>query len=399
MEENNAILLKAEEYVFQLFKEKLATHLIYHNFNHTNDVVEAAKLNAEGSSINEKDMELLLLAAWFHDTGFIIKSDGHEEESASLVIDFLEKENYDQGEIEKIKLAILSTKMPQNPKTKIEEILCDADLSNLGRKSYPEKSELLRIEWEGDGLQTYTNEDWLAFEIEFLTNHRFHTRFAQLKYNDQKIANIVRLKSKQKQKEDKSGLAEEKLKVKKEELQFKKQKSDLPERGIETMFRVTLRNHINLSAIADNKANIMLSINAIIISITISTLVPSFDTNPKLILPTGLLLLVCITTIIFATLSTRPKVTSGVFTKEDIKNKVSNLLFFGNFHDMSLKEFDWGMKEMMKDKAFLYGSMIKDFYYLGKVLSKKYRFLRICYFVFMYGLIIAVLTFVISFVF
>ena len=113
------------------------------------------------------------------------------------------------------------------------------------------------------------------------------------------------------------------------------------------MYRTAYRTHVNLSSIADNKANIMLSINAIIISITISTLVPNFESNEKLILPTIVLLVVCLGSIIFATLSTRPKVTEGKVTRSDIEQKRSNLLFFGNFYNMPLEDFHWGMTEML----------------------------------------------------
>lgn len=168
-------------------------------------------------------------------------------------------------------------------------------------------------------------------------------------------------------------------------------------RGVETMYRTTYRTHVNLSSIADNKANIMLSINAIIVSITVSTLVPNFSNNPKLIIPTLLLLLVCLTSIVFATLSTMPKVTEGIFTREDISQKRSNLLFFGNFYNMKMEDFHWGMMEMIKDSDFLYSSMTRDLYFLGKVLAKKYSYLRTCYRIFMYGLITAVLAFAIAF--
>src|SRR5690606_38404185 len=167
-------------------------------------------------------------------------------------------------------------------------------------------------------------------------------------------------------------------------------------RGVETMYRTAYRTHVNLSAIADNKANIMLSINAIIISIIVSTLVPTFGTNPKLILSTAILVLVCLVAMVFATLSTRPKVTEGRVTRDDIINRKANLLFFGNFYKMPLEEYDWGMKEMIKDSDFLYTTMTKDLYFLGIVLAKKYRYLRYCYAVFMYGLINAVFAFAVS---
>jgi hypothetical protein len=97
--------------------------------------------------------------------------------------------------------------------------------------------------------------------------------------------------------------------------------------------------------------------------------------------------------IIFATLSTRPKITHGTFTKEDIKTKKANLLFFGNFYNSKLVDFEWGMNEMMKDKDFLYGAMIRDLHSLGRVLNKKYRYLRLTYNIFMFGMILSVILF------
>ncbi|MBK7410450.1 MAG: hypothetical protein IPJ40_21750 [Saprospirales bacterium] len=164
------------------------------------------------------------------------------------------------------------------------------------------------------------------------------------------------------------------------------------------MYRTTYRTHITLSSIADNKANIMMSITAIVISISVSTLVPKFETMPKLQVPTIFLLAVCLISMIFATLSTRPKVTTGTFTREDIKQRRTNLLFFGNYFNMDLEDFQWGMMEMIKDDDFLYSSMTRDLYYLGKVLAKKYHYLRLCYAVFMYGLIAAVVIFALFFV-
>jgi hypothetical protein len=178
---------------------------------------------------------------------------------------------------------------------------------------------------------------------------------------------------------------------------MKLEKANIPERGIETMFRVVPRNHLDLSALADHKANIMISTNALILSLAVGFLMSKLDTNPHLIIPTFILLGVCCSALVLAILATRPQVTSGTFTREDIRQKKTNLLFFGNFHRSTLEDFDWGMKEMMRDREYLYGSMIKDLYFLGKVLGVKYRYLRICYTVFMYGLIVAILAFIITF--
>ncbi|MGB5929020.1 MAG: Pycsar system effector family protein, partial [Cyclobacteriaceae bacterium] len=185
-------------------------------------------------------------------------------------------------------------------------------------------------------------------------------------------------------------------KLEKKVAKLKKKKDKRPDRGIETMFRTTSRNHIDLSAIADNKANIMISINAIIVSILVSVLIRKFEDYPNLIIPTIIMTTVCLLTIIFSVLATRPNITTGRFTKDDIHQRRTNLLFFGNFHRMQLDDFHWGVNEIMKDREFLYGSMIKDIYFLGKVLGRKYQLLRVSYTIFMYGFVIAVLSFAIA---
>jgi hypothetical protein len=159
------------------------------------------------------------------------------------------------------------------------------------------------------------------------------------------------------------------------------------------MFRLTSQNHVELSAMADNKANIMITVNSIIVSILVSILIRKFEEFPNLVVPTIILTTVCLVTIVFAVLATRPNVSSGTFTREDILAKRTNLLFFGNFHNVSLQDYEAGVREMMKDSEFLYGSMTRDIYYQGKVLGRKYKMLRISYTVFMFGFVLAVLSF------
>jgi len=190
----------------------------------------------------------------------------------------------------------------------------------------------------------------------------------------------------------------EKLKEKISKLQEKvKQAKELtPTRGIETMFRTTSKNHMELSAIADNKANIMISINSIILSVMVSVLIRKLEEYPHLTVPSIMLTVVCLTTIVFAVLATRPNVSKGKFERLDIVNKETNLLFFGNFHRMALKDYQWGMKEMLQDADYLYGSMIKDIYFLGVVLGKKYRLLRMSYTIFMFGFVLSILGFIVA---
>jgi hypothetical protein len=155
------------------------------------------------------------------------------------------------------------------------------------------------------------------------------------------------------------------------------------------MFRLTARNQINLSSIADNKANILISINSIVLTVLVSVGIGRIADYPQMTLPGIVFITTCLITIIFAILSTRPKISSGKFTKEDIHNQKVNLLFFGNFYNMDAEEYEWGIKEMMKDSNYLYSSMIKDQYSLGRVIGRKYKLLRIAYTVFMIGIIIS----------
>lgn len=177
----------------------------------------------------------------------------------------------------------------------------------------------------------------------------------------------------------------------------KKAKENQTERGISTVFRIMAQNQANLSQMADAKANILISVNSIILTIVISVLFTKLENNPNLQIPVILLVVVCVTAIVFSILATRPNVNHGTFTQEDIHNKRTNLLFFGNFYKMSLPDYDWAMLEMLNDKNYLYSSIVKDNYFLGVVLAKKYRFLRYAYNIFMFGLILSMIAFAIAF--
>jgi hypothetical protein len=179
----------------------------------------------------------------------------------------------------------------------------------------------------------------------------------------------------------------------------KKPKVPKTERGVVAMFKIMSESHNNLSQMADSKANIMISVNTIVLSIMVSVLLGKLQFYPEFVIPTIILVVVCLSATVFAILATRPNISGGRFTREDIQNKQVNLLFFGNFFNMDLPDYDWAMKEMMKDKDYLYGSMIKDIYFLGVVLARKYRLLRISYSIFMYGLVGAIIAFGLTFIF
>jgi len=392
------LLIVVEKHVSSLLRTELPHTFIYHNLSHILRVVKSTKELIEGEHISGVDAENLLIAAWFHDVGYTKGCENHEESSIAIMKAFFKENVRDEDRIVSVSNLILSTKMGYEPQTHLEKILNDADNSHFGKKGYIEICDLLREEWEQLGQKKFTDTEWTQENITFFTqHHRFYTDYALENWQqtkDKNLASLFKILKKQKQEEKKS-------KKKDEELALKKSKAKLPERGIETMFRVTLKNHITLSNIADTKANILLSVNAIIVSLVLSNLVSKLDnpSNSYLILPTVIFVLFTVASIVLSVLATRPNVTSGKFTKDDVANKKVNLLFFGNFHKMSLDDFEWAMGEMMKDRDYLYSSMKKDLYFLGKVLDKKYKILRTTYFVFIVGIIISVFAYGAAFYF
>jgi len=173
-------------------------------------------------------------------------------------------------------------------------------------------------------------------------------------------------------------------------------KEELPERGIETMFKISSSNHQRLSDMADKKAHILITVNSIILSAIISLLLRKITEYSFLIVPTLVLLTVSLLAMIFSILSTRPSISKGIFIRSDVDGQNVNLLFFGNFYRTRFEDFNYGMNKMMESKDFLYGSLIRDIYAQGVVIGKKYQLLRAAYNVFMYGLIIAVILFIVA---
>ena len=389
------LITQAEDFVTHFLNENLDSKFVYHNLAHTQRVVSKAQELIEESDLSNLEQQQLILAAWFHDTGFTKTINGHEAESVKIAADFLKKHDVSEENIAIISKIIMSTEMSYEPQTKLEGLIKDADCAHVSSKNYESYASLLRKEWELTADKKLLKPEWLEENINFLSNHSYHSDLAMSKWQSRKGKNLAKLILSQ----NKIKASTEKFKQKKAELKFKKEKLELPDRGIETMFRVALRNHITLSDIADTKANILLSVNAIIISVALSNLLPKLDnpSNTYLIFPTLIFMTSTVASIILSVMATRPNVTKGKFSREDVKNKKVNLLFFGNFHQMKLNDFEWAMQEMMKDKDYLYGSLTKDLYFLGLVLNRKYNLLRTTYTVFIIGLVISVMAFAISF--
>lgn len=363
------------EHIKQYFTD---TRFEYHSLAHTMSVFREVARIGGLEEVEKNELALLQIAALFHDTGYATNPTIHEEVGAGLAETYLTSKGFSIEDIKQVKKLILATRILVPAESKLEKIIKDADLAHLGMESFAESSNFLRNEKAAIDGSNYNEQEWIEDNLEFLNAHKWNTKGAKKLYNKTKKQNLALLKDKYKS-------------SKKEEA------SKIPEKGVETMYRVALRNHNQLSKIADNKANILLSITAIMLSLILSSLAPKIDSNPRLLIPTVMIIIVNLVTMMYAILATRPKVTSAPYTRESFLSNKVNILFFGNFYKMPLDEFEWGMKQLMENRDLLYGSLSKDLYFLGSVLAKKYRYLQHAYAIFMIGMIISTLGFVWAF--
>ena len=421
-EEQFRILSAAQDYVSDLFINKVNKTIHFHTLQHTQEVVAGSETMADYYHLEDEDRFALTLAAWFHDTGYSGgHAAGHENLSIELAVKFLNEHKVNQTIIDKVIGCINATRLPQNPNSLIEQIICDADLFHLGTGDFREKNKLLREELNDFGNLDLSKKDWRKKNIEFLSKHNYFTSYAKenldplkqvyleelnkkagneekpdKKNNKDTKATASPQKEKKNEKKNEKGLTEDEQK-KLDDVKKKKEKESQSERAVSTVFRIVAQSQNNLSQMADSKSNILISVNAIILSIMISSVFDKLKTDTYLQIPFTILVTICVVSMVFSILATRPTVTSGKFTKEDIADKKTNLLFFGNFHKMGYADYDWGITELLADKNYLYSSMIKDTYFLGVVLAKKYKYLRIAYNIFMFGLIAAMIAFTVAF--
>jgi predicted metal-dependent HD superfamily phosphohydrolase len=354
--------------------------------------VKAAAEIAIRYKLGERDFFIVTTAAWFHDIGYLKGAERHEEKGAKIAGAFLNELGIDKETMQAVVQCIMATALPQNPKTKLEEIVCDADLFHLGTDSFSERNKLMRKEMENRESRSISKIEWSNRTIELLESHHYYTSYAQSLLQDKLKENLKKLAHKKLKKESESSIDVKSSAIEKnnDEKKFR------PNKEVGTMFRISSSNNQRLSDMADNKAHILISVNSIILSAIISLVLHKLDDYPYLSWPTYLILSVSVVTIIYSILATRPALPPGKFNQQQLEERKVNLLFFGNYYNMSLGDYNEGMEQVMNDKIFMYKTLITDVYAQGIVLSRKYKLLRTAYSIFMYGLIVSVIAFVIA---
>ena len=390
-------LQEVVEFVSDFYKQSAFELYSFHNLQHTINVVTAVEIIGVGEGLDKKEKSAAILAAWFHDVGYINGFKEHEENSAKIAAEYLLKKGVPEDDIQAIRQLILATKHPQQPLSAAARVICDADLLHLSDADYEEKNALLRKEWKDTKKEYCSDEEWLKRNIDFLSNHRYFTSFCRDNFEKKKQKNLKKLRKKLQNLEIGKSVSSERnlIDVKKSDL-FKETKTD---RSIDTLMRTVSQNHMRLSDAADHKANLLISINTLMASVLISGFIIKKEITGNMTISVVMILAINVITIIFAVLATRPKLSSS---DPDVKQDMdinSNLLFFATFQEFTFEDYKTKMHDLFLDKAKVYDQILLDVYLLGKVLNKKYKLLKLAYNIFMVGIIIGVLVFIISYIF
>jgi nitroreductase len=389
---HSSLIQQATDHVVELYNLFHKTSLVYHSYQRVSTLLEIGKEIAEEEGRTTEEEEVILLALLFADAGFLSDYTDPVGKSEKEAESFLKEVGYPEEKRKKV-LQCLQRVLPEDgrPQTKAEKVVMDTLTAYACGEHYAERVPLLMLEKELLSGYRSAKLEWYKHQLQEMLNTRYYTAAAKQRYEPALAQNVVYLR------DQVARANKEQLKRSFTPSRFQNLEMKVPERGIQTFFRSNFRNHIHLSAIADNKANIMISVNAILISVLISILTYQniTETNPKVLLPVVLFLITGLTSLIFAVLSIRPKVTSHINPNMPPETIRQHITFFGNFVRLEVEQFEEAMDSLFRNGEYLYQAMTRDLYYLGKVLDKKYRYLTISYNIFMVGFVATVISFLI----
>jgi len=382
------LLKKAEKTVEGIAGDHYLPAFLFHNIDRICSVVRSCEKIAGYSVLNEEESFILLISAWFFDTG-AVSNNKDQDASVNYAANFLAEHQLPQAVIDRVTALILAVSSDIAPANPLEEIIRDAVTYYYGKKTYLETFEQERKEKELLDQTIIDRDSWLKQVLVILQRHIYFTIFCRQSLDEGKLKNITELTKMLNQ-----VPAEEN--IQKKNPKIAEQEKIRPEKAIDGMFRIAESNSQRLSSMADNKAHILITVNSIILSVVISILLRKLDDNRDLILPTILLLAVSLASMSFSILATRPSLPRLNAHPSQIQRDNMNLLFFGNFYHMGLDSYETEMHKMMENSGLIYNCLIKDIHTEGIVLARKYKLLRTAYNIFMFGLIAATLAFIIA---
>ncbi len=386
---------QARLYAWQMFEQHRVPRLVFHSFYFTRDLVNTVTLLSEKSHVPEEERDLAQVAAWLLPVGYLINYHDPIAASEQQAAAFVQQQDIKDLTAEPLVQLIGRVMRRQSPQSLAEQLLSDAFHIVTFIDDYENRHGLMRLEQELMLQRRHDRLEWSQLELQELLGVKLYTPYARMHYEGKLAEHILGRKQrieKLSRRENLEVIASEGKIV-----PFQGLEGGDAARGIQTFFRANYRNHINLSAIADNKANIMISVNSILISVLITFL--SYrnigENNPAILLPVVIFIVSGAASLIFAVLSARPKVTTLNHKGQPTKDLNKNIVFFGNFVHLDLDQYEAAMDAMFRSGELMYGNLTRDLYHLGKVLDQKYRYLSVSYTIFMIGFVVTVLTFLI----
>lgn len=187
---------KVAHFVSDILDHQLSKNYVFHSKEHTLDVLKNVELIGNYSKLADDEMNILRVSALFHDVGYIRTYNGHEMESALIAQNFLLHENIDESVIQIITAAILATKVPQSPKDKLSEILCDADLMHLTYENYFDQIEFMRLEWDFMGIAKMNKNEFNLNSVIFFNSHHYFSDYGKKILAPQKAKTLQKIQRK-----------------------------------------------------------------------------------------------------------------------------------------------------------------------------------------------------------
>jgi uncharacterized protein len=181
----------ARDYILKKLRDELDEKLTYHTLAHTLDVHRFVVKLCQMENLTEHTSMIIETAAYYHDSGMLRSYQDHEKYSVDFILETLPGFGYTQEEIEEVSRLIMATRLPQQPKNLGEEIICDADMDNLGRENFLTQSFNLRQEWENFHVRQTSLSEWYAFQVSFLEAHSYFTSSARNLRDEQKQKNLL----------------------------------------------------------------------------------------------------------------------------------------------------------------------------------------------------------------
>ncbi len=392
------ILKEAEQHIKNLFSLHKNELLLFHNLGYIKKTVSYANQLCEMEDISPMERENILLAAWFFSSGYLIDYVDNRRQSLRIAHEFLEDKKLEAERIEEI-LMIIETVLHNKQHENISgEILYDASEFYLGSEDFLLWVKYHRQERNYFLTPKLTKKSFLQTVQNFLHEHKYCTKSGKNLFSEEKEKNVTKIKFLLGNELKKQLPTDNRMLINdlKEEIRLINQKVEkrlTSYRGFDTLYRITARNQITLSGLADNKSNILITLNTLIVSAVITFVLVNISKLSLLMYPSFIAIAFSVISITFAILATRPQIKPGIFRMEDFYNKKVDLIFYGNFYKMDFNDYEKAMNDMLKDQDLLLSNLNRDQFAIGKILGKKFKFLNISFTVFLSGFIISSVSF------